>query len=117
MAEFMMIICDDERPGVSEAEIVENYARIGPWWEEPAKAGRLTGGHKLQPAATARTVRIKGGDATLTDGPFIESKEIVGGYGIIEAPDIDAAVAIASSWAGTLPITIEVRPVQVMNER
>ena len=42
---------------------------------------------------------------------------IVGGYGIIEAPDIDAAVAIASSWAGTLPITIEVRPVQVMNER
>ena len=117
MAEFMMIICDDERPGVPEADLMANYARSRPLVGGAARAGRISGGHKLQPAATARTVRIKGGEATVTDGPFVESKEIVGGYGIIEAPDLDAAVAIASSWAGTLPITIEVRPVQVMNER
>jgi len=117
MPEFMMIICDDERSGVPAAEIMANYAKIGPWWEEQARAGRIAGGHKLQPSSTARTVRFTGGRATVTDGPFIESREVVGGYGIIEAPDLQAAVDIASTWPGTLPITIEVRPVQVMNER
>src|SRR4051812_25193446 len=117
MPEFMMLICDDERPGVPAAEMMANYAAIGPWWAEQHAAGRVKGGHKLQPASTARTVRIADGKATVTDGPFIESREIVGGYGIIEAPDLQAAVDIASTWAGTLPITIEVRPVQVMNEQ
>ena len=76
-----------------------------------AAAGRIVEGHELQPSSTATTVRIgPDGGSTVTDGPFAEGKEMVGGYGILEVPDLDAALALASSWPGGAT-TLEIRPI------
>jgi hypothetical protein len=93
---------------------------VNRWTEEHMAAGRLLEGHRLQPASTATTVRIqrpyategpngKNSKALVTDGPFIDAKERIGGYVIIDVPDLDAAIAMAKSWpAGG---TVEIRPV------
>ena len=86
------------------------YGRIGAWWGEQVAAGRIVDGHQLEPAATATTVRLdREGRATITDGPFIEGKEMVGGYAILDVADLDAALAVASSWPA--PDVLEVRPI------
>lgn len=111
---YMMLIAGSEElwsgPDVEEREAL--YARIGTWWDEHAKAGRIIEGHELQPSATATTVRISpDGSTTVTDGPFIDSKEVVGGYGILDVADLDEALAVASTWPA--PDVIEVRPLVV----
>jgi hypothetical protein len=68
---------------------------------------------QLQPPATATTVVIANGRSTLIDGPYLESKEGIGGYGVLEVPDLDAAVDLARTWP--LPGSrIELRPVDAM---
>lgn len=116
MAEFMMIICEDEtvRAKRSQGEIDETMGKIGAWWGEHAQAGRITGGQRLQPAATAKTIHLENGSGTfVTDGPFVESKEVVGGYGILNVSDMKAAVELAKSWPG-VNMSIEIRPIMDM---
>jgi len=67
-------------------------------------------GNRLQPTRTAKTVRVDNGRSVITDGPFAETKEAIGGFGLVEAPNIEAAVEVIKTWPG-LPITIELRPV------
>lgn len=86
------------------------YGRIGAWWGEHVAAGRIVDGHELEPASTATTVRIgRDGSTSVTDGPFIEGKEMVGGYAILDVADLDQALAVASSWPA--PDVLEVRPI------
>jgi hypothetical protein len=68
--------------------------RIGEWWQANEQAGNLVAGvgNRLQDAHTARTVRKNNGSTRVTDGPFAETKEMIGGFGLINAPDINAAV-------------------------
>jgi hypothetical protein len=66
----------------------------------------------LHPPATATVVRVRDGEALVTDGPFAEGKEHVGGFTIITAPDLDAALAWARRLAGATTLPIEVRPFQ-----
>jgi len=109
---YMMLIAGDEAywDGLSEREERALYGRIEAWWGEQAAAGRVIEGHELEPASTATTVHIaRDGQASVTDGPFIEGKEVVGGYGILEVADLDEALAVASTWPA--PDTIEIRPV------
>jgi hypothetical protein len=85
-------------------------AEIGAWYEKQGGAGTLAdAGHQLDMPHTARTIRASG----VTDGPYIEAKEVLGGYSLLEAADIDEAVAIGKSWPGVDRglITMEVRPV------
>ena len=85
------------------------YAKVGQWFEELSKSGKLIGGEELQGPHTATTVRRKNGKVTVTDGPFIESKEVLGGFAIVEVKDLDEALVMAKSWpGGTL---LEVRPI------
>lgn len=110
---YMMLIASDESAwdATPEEEINAIYQRIGEWWGEQGQAGRVTGGHELQPTATATTVRIAAdGATTVTDGPFIEGKEAIGGYGILEVADLDEAIAVASSWPHP-GATLELRPI------
>ena len=81
------------------------------WWGDHARAGRIVGGHQLRPSSTATTVRWKGTQPVVTDGPFLEAKETIGGYGILEVPDLDAAIAIAKSWPAPENFAVELRPV------
>jgi hypothetical protein len=113
MPEFMMLIADDEmaRAALPPSEIADHYAKMSAWWAEKEREGRIIArsGRRLQPSATARTVRVAHADAVVTDGPFVETKEVIGGFAIIDAPDIHAAVDLVKTWPGLL-VTIERRP-------
>jgi hypothetical protein len=115
MPEFMMILCDVE--GEKEAtlppeKIRAHYERVSKWWTEHEKAGRIVSGvaRRLQRTSTAKTVRVGGGRIVVTDGPFAETKEQFGGFGILNVPDMQAAIDLVSTWPG-LAETIEIRPV------
>jgi hypothetical protein len=72
----------------------------------------VTGGNQLQPPETATTVRVDNGDTLTTDGPFAETKDALGGYYLVEADDLDAALAVAARIpAARLGGAVEVRPV------
>ncbi len=108
---YMVLIADTgDWSGMGSAEQGETYGRIKTWWDEHAAAGEIVEGHQLQPVDTATTVRrTASGNITVTDGPFIEAKETVGGYAIIDVPDLDAAIRLVSGWPG--PDALEIRPV------
>ena len=74
------------------------------------QAGVLQGGNRLQPVRTARTVRARNGKASVTDGPFAETKEVLGGFYMIDVPDLDSALAWAARCPGAAHGSIEVRP-------
>jgi hypothetical protein len=116
MAEFMMIIAQDEDAVRQVPQ--EEFGKVYTWWQASQQSGRLKAGvgHRLQPSSTAKTVTIaaNGTRPSVTDGPFIEAKEVIGGYGIIEAPTLEDAVKFASEWPGAGPVKIEVRPVMEM---
>ena len=91
------------------AAIAAAQERIGAWWGEHAAAGTITGGEQLAGPSTARKVALTPGGPVVTDGPFAEASEVVGGFALLEVPSIDAAIALAATWPGTGPV--EVRPV------
>ena len=67
-------------------------------------------GHELEEARAAKVVRVRDGERIVTDGPFAETKEVFGGYYVIEAPDLDAAIASAARIPGAQHGSIEIRP-------
>ena len=75
-------------------------------------SGRLIDTQPLQSAATAATVRVRNGKVAVTDGPFAETKEQIGGFFLVEAADLDEAVRIAAEWPSARLGTIEVRPLE-----
>ena len=75
------------------------------------KEGVLVGSNRLQPVSAATTVRVADGKSQVLDGPYADSKEQLGGYYLIEAPDLDAALAWAARCPGASHGTVEVRPV------
>lgn len=75
------------------------------------QAGQFKAGDRLKPASTASTVRVRNGKAAITDGPFAETREQLGGYYLIEAKNLDEATAIAARIPGARFGSIEVRPV------
>jgi hypothetical protein len=85
------------------------YKRIMKWFEE--NGSRIESGYELQSPTTATTVRHQenGDEPIVTDGPFIEGNEVIGGYSIVNVPDLDEALRLAKTWPGWG--TVEVRPV------
>ena len=79
------------------------------------QSGHFKAGDGLQPTSTATTVRVRDGKTLTTDGPFAETREQLGGYYLIEAKDLDAALAIAARIPGARFGSIEVRPIWVYN--
>ena len=83
------------------------YGAINQWFGR--YSSKITGGHELQPERTATTVRFNNGKPVVTDGPFIEGKEAIGGYAEVDVADLDEAIEMAKGWpTGGL---VEVRPV------
>ena len=74
--------------------------------------GKLLATHALQSVHASTTVRVRQGRVSTTDGPFAETKETLGGFFLIEAPDLDAAIAIAARWPSARIGSIEVRPIE-----
>ncbi|TDC61102.1 hypothetical protein E1200_29405 [Actinomadura sp. GC306] len=92
---------------MSEAERQEAFEAVGRWFAE--HAAQITHHARLDHPETATTMRLSGGDAVVTDGPFVEGKEVVSGYAEIEVADLDEAMAIARGWPGC-PV-VEIRPI------
>lgn len=78
------------------------------------QSGRLVAAEALQPAATAKTLRVRKGAASVTDGPFAETKELLAGFYLIEAKDMDEALAVAATIPPAREGSIEVRPVRTL---
>lgn len=111
---YMLLTYLDEKAwlALSEAEQQRLMAECDPHVQKLLDSGKFLAGAPLHPTSTATTVRNQGGKRVLTDGPFAETREQLGGYTIIEANDLDDAIAIASGFLGTTSIaTIEVRPI------
>jgi hypothetical protein len=111
----MVLIYSDEKAwaDMSEAEMGAAFAAYGAYSKALAEGGALRGGASLQPVATATCVRVRSGKTATTDGPFAETKEQLGGYYVIEVPNLDAALAWAAKCPGAAHGTVEVRPLGV----
>ena len=110
---FLMLVCWDAKkmdaqtePDPTQTPVEESF----PWLDDLRARGRWITGDQLAPPRRARSVRVRDGKAIVTDGPFIESKEAVGGFGIIECGSLDEAVEIAAGHPVAKTGTIEVRP-------
>ena len=99
---------------LSSAEIAGIVEEYGEFTKSIIASGNYKGGNRLHDVAKATTVRIRDGKKLVTDGPFAETKEQLGGYYLIEAADLDEATAIAARIPGARDGSIEVRPIFAM---
>jgi len=113
---YMLLIYGNEgqMQGRPKAATDQALAAYGAYTEAMKKAGILVDGNRLKPTNSASVVRVANGNTKVLDGPYAETKEQLGGYYLIDVPDLDAAL----SWAKRCPAarygTVEVRPIWVM---
>ena len=115
--EYVLLIYNSEADGkkrsaAEEGQILQEYMTFT---TDLTKSGKNKGGNALEGTATATTVRARNGKTMVTDGPFAETKEQLGGYYIVEAKDLDEAISIAARIPGSKYGSIEVRPVRKIN--
>lgn len=111
--EYLLLICQNEanRTKMTPAEETTLYQEYGQLIQELTAKGKFLGGNQLKPTTTATTVRVRDGKRVVTDGPFAETKEQLGGYFLVNANDLDEAIAIAARIPAARTDCIEVRPV------
>jgi hypothetical protein len=102
---------------MTEAESTKMTQQFGAFTQKIIEGGNYKGGNRLHPTAKATTVRVRDGKRVVTDGPFAETKEQLGGYYLIEAADLDEATAIAGHIPSAGFGSIEVRPICEMQPR
>lgn len=111
MPQYMLLIYNDPAqsppPEEMQAELPQWYA----YGEEMTKAGVMVAGDALHPTSAATTLRLRDGDRLVTDGPFAETKEQLGGYYLIDVADLDQALEWASKMPAVTRNSVEVRPV------
>jgi hypothetical protein len=110
---YMLLIYEREADwaAMSQEERGQMFGEYGALTEDLKKKGQYVSGAPLQPTATSTTVRVRDGRASTTDGPFAETREQLGGFYIVEAGDLDEAIAVASRIPAARMGSIEVRPV------
>lgn len=111
--QYLLMIYDNEKtfaamPRATRNQLMQEY---GVFTQEIVKSGHFRAGAQLQPSSTATTVKLENGKRAMTDGPFVETKEQLGGYYLVECKDLDEALSIA----GRIPSLevggkVEVRP-------
>jgi hypothetical protein len=111
--QYMLLIYDDEKlwAKMTEAEKGKIFGEYRQLTLEIKNSGQYQAGNPLQPTSMATTVRVRNGKRLTTDGPFAETKEQLGGYYIIEAKNLDEAIAIAGRVPSARAGSIEVRPI------
>jgi hypothetical protein len=114
MAQYLLSVWHDEEYEVdfSGPDIQRLAAQVGRYNEELEAAGAWVFGNGLMPASSATVVRFQSGEVSMTDGPYAESKEQMGGFWVIEAPDFDAALDWARKASTACEGPVEVRPFQ-----
>jgi hypothetical protein len=114
--QYLLLIYGNEAAAKSAGppETAKMLAAYGAYTEAMQKAGVLLAGNRLQPSSTASTVRVVDGKSEVLDGPYADTKEQLGGYYLIEAADLDAALAWAARCPGASRGRVEVRPIWAM---
>jgi len=111
--QYMLLIYEDEN------NTPPDDAEMAKWFEVTeamGQAGIMRAGDALHPTPTATTVRVENGSVVATDGPFAETREQLGGYYLIDVPDLDAAIEWAAKMPNANKGSIEVRPVMVFDQ-
>jgi hypothetical protein len=111
---YMLMIYRNEALFAADAKSGAHSAPYVAYAEALKKAGALVGGDRLQVSETASTVRVANNKTELLDGPYADTKEQLGGFYIIDVPDLDAALEWAAKCPGAVNGAIEVRPMWVM---
>ena len=101
-----------ESPYADEAEMQEAFKAVEAFNNEVQAAGQWVFAGGLQPAATATVVDGTGPQVTMTDGPYLETKELIGGFWVVDVPDLDAALDLAARGSAACKGKVEVRPFQ-----
>ena len=110
---YLCLIYVDEKlhSDMAEEEMGAMMEAYGKFSAELEKAGAMLGGEALQPTTTATTVQVRDSKTLITDGPFAETKEQLGGFYMIEAKDLDEAIAWAAKIPSAADGSVEVRPI------
>jgi hypothetical protein len=108
---FMLYASEAGWSNLTKEQQQQGVAAYAAYTEALKKAGVWKGSNRLQPISAATTVRVTDGKSQVLDGPYIDSKEQLGGYYLIDVPDLDSAISWASRCPGASHGTIEVRPV------
>jgi hypothetical protein len=116
--EYLLLIYHSEAEwkkvaSADESAIYQEYGRLR---DDLTGKGKFLGGSQLLPTSMATTVRMRDGKRVVTDGPFAETKEQLGGYFLVNANDLDEAIAIAARIPSARTGTIEVRPLAVRGQ-
>ena len=111
MQYLVLIYSEEPSEAPDPAQIGAVMAEYNAYTDMLRERGALVAGEALQPTATATTVRVRDGQTMTTDGPFAETKEALGGFYLIEAKDLDEALALGGACPGAKWGSIEVRPI------
>jgi len=111
MQYLLLIYGEEANTPQTQEEIDASMAEWGAYTEAVRAAGIYLAGEALQPSQTATTVRVKEGERIVTDGPFAETREVLGGYYLIDVPDLDGALDWAAKCPGAKYGSMEVRPI------
>jgi hypothetical protein len=109
--QYMMLIYDCERPEPGDPDFAESLARVNAFADECRRRGVFVAGHPLQSEHTATTVSVRDGKTLITDGPFAETHEHLGGAYILDCRDLDEALELAALCPMAEVGSIEVRPI------
>jgi len=110
MRQYLLSVYQRDGDPPADVDLERIGRELGALNEEIKAAGQWVFSNGLHPAATATVVRVKDGETLVTDGPYLEGKEHLGGFTIVAAPDLDAALAWADRIAQITGLPIEVRP-------
>jgi len=114
--QYMLLIYSNEAglQAAPKEAVTQMSAAYTAYTEAMAKAGILQGGNRLRPTSDSTTVRVNGGKSQVLNGPYADTKEQLGGYYMIDVPDLDAALSWAARCPGASHGTVEVRPIWPM---
>jgi hypothetical protein len=112
MKYLMLVAVDPDHSAEDEARAPD----IGTWLEQVTTQGAWVTGDRLRPTTDATTVRVRGGELLITDGPFTESREWIAGFDILECADLDAAIEIAAAHPMAYTGRLELRPFWPLDE-
>ena len=113
---YILMICSEEKlwAGLSDAEQKQMMGEYAQLRDQLKTSGQYLDGSRLLPTSSATSVRVRDGKRLVTDGPFAETREALGGYFVVDVKDLDEAIASAARMPGARVGTIEVRPLPEM---
>lgn len=109
---YLCLICAERvMEHMSDSEAAQHYREYADYIDAIRRSGHYVGANRLKPVESATTLRVRDGRVTVTDGPFAETKEQIGGYFLIEAADLDEAIRVAGGIPGARIGCVEIRPI------